>query len=498
MSRTRTTAWNLVFHYASFLLVVVSGIVMVPLYLAHIPASLYGGWLAASNVLMWITVVDPGISTIVMQRVATAYGARDSNAIYALSSGGILLAAASGLLVIVAGELVAPRVAEWVRLSDDASRGALKEAFLIAVCGSALTVTSYTFTAIGQGLQSTFGVGIVFLVASIASLVSTAWLVLRGYGLSAIAVGFVIRGAMLLLGNAIYLYWRFRWEFGGFQFSANKVRELFSVSRFQLLSQAGNVIGNQIESIVVARAFGPEVVTTFVLSKRGPDTLRMIAERPSVAFMPAIAHVRGAGDLSTARNALARLTRYVVWVSGLLMGGFAAFNDDFVRLWVGSQFFVGHGVNAIFCGGVFVLALSRSFSNYYQALGGLKESNIAIFLESVLCMGFMLVGATYFGLAGVALAPIVAASAISGWYFPKRVGRLLGVERAEALALLREMVVVTIIAVIIAAGAALLRPDGWMAFSLQVVSFSCLYAIALFIFSEGVRSECRAVLRIAP
>ena len=50
---------------------------MVPLYLKYIPVELYGAWLATGNIVNWLLVVDPGISTVVMQRVGKSYGADD-------------------------------------------------------------------------------------------------------------------------------------------------------------------------------------------------------------------------------------------------------------------------------------------------------------------------------------------------------------------------------------------------------------------------------------
>jgi hypothetical protein len=82
VSRKKSTFWNLVFSYSTILYGICSGLLLVPLYLEHIPIDLYGAWLASGNVLTWLTVIDPGISTVVTQRVGKSFGANKLEAVF--------------------------------------------------------------------------------------------------------------------------------------------------------------------------------------------------------------------------------------------------------------------------------------------------------------------------------------------------------------------------------------------------------------------------------
>ena len=75
INRTRTTSWNLFFHYVAIGMMFLNGVVLVPLYLARIPLETYGYWMATGNILAWLSLVDPGFSAIIHQREATSYGA---------------------------------------------------------------------------------------------------------------------------------------------------------------------------------------------------------------------------------------------------------------------------------------------------------------------------------------------------------------------------------------------------------------------------------------
>ena len=76
-SRSTTAKWNLFFQYASIALSIISGVVLVPLHLKFISVDLYGAWVGTGSVLIWITLIDPGLSQVLMQQVAVAYGKKD-------------------------------------------------------------------------------------------------------------------------------------------------------------------------------------------------------------------------------------------------------------------------------------------------------------------------------------------------------------------------------------------------------------------------------------
>ena len=59
----------------------ITGIIMVPLYLRFIPFEVYGAWLASGNMLAWLSTIDPGLTLVLQQRIAAAYGNQDFKAI---------------------------------------------------------------------------------------------------------------------------------------------------------------------------------------------------------------------------------------------------------------------------------------------------------------------------------------------------------------------------------------------------------------------------------
>lgn len=496
-SRSRAAKWNLFFHYVSIGLVLVSGTVLIPLYLQYIPLGTYGAWLATGNILAWLTVIDPGLSTVLQQRASAAYGKRDVVELGALLTGGVLLSGIVALLVLVVGLVSSHFLIAWLNLSTTPDIDIVEQAFVLAAIGSALMIFSYGLTAFNQGLQSSLGIGLVFVITMIGSLVLTVFLLYQGVGLLALPFGLIVRGAGFTVGNAGYLLWRTWGEKFQFRVSLRGVGTLAKLTSYTFLGRGAGVIASNMDAFVLTRYLGPEVAPIFVLTRKAPDMSRMFVERPAVAFMPAVAHLAGSGDLDRARAVLLRLVRLTLWLLGLIAAGVLVFNRDFVALWVGADLFAGPFVNVVIVLALVVYVLVNGLSSLCFALGNIKGNSLASVAQGLLSVPLIIVGAKYWGMNGAALAPLVAMLATTAWYYPRIFSRLLELERADISAIAREAVNVLAAATIVIAAFVWVTLTTWVAFILTTMTFAILYALILGLLSQPFRDEMLGFLRYA-
>lgn len=496
-SRSRTTKWNLFFHYASIGLVLISGILLVPLYLHYIPLDLYGAWLATGNILAWLTVVDPGLSTVIQQRTGVAYGKGDTTQLSDLLTSGLLLSGLVALLVLIVGLVSSRFLAEWLNLGATIDVHLVEQAFVLAAVGSALMIFSYGLTAFNQGLQSSLGIGLVFVVVMVISLALTVVLLYQGVGLLALPIGLIVRGIGLSVGNAGYLFWRSWSEKLTYRFSATGIRTLTRLSSYTFLSRVSGAVAGNMDAFVLTRYLGPEVAPVFVLTRKAPDMSRMFLERPAVAFMPAVSSLVGTGEMERAKVVLLRLLRLSLWLLGLIAAGFIVFNRDFVSLWVGADLFAGSAVNVILVLALVVTVLVNGLSNLCFSLVNIKGNSLASIAQGLLSVPLIIIGAKYWGMIGVALAPLVAMLATTAWYYPKAFSRLLSLERSDINAIAREAVKVLASAIIVVAAFIWATLTTWIAFLLTVAVFAILYALILGALSQPFRAEMFGFLKQA-
>lgn len=491
VNRTRTTQWNLFFHFVSIALMMVSGILLVPLYLHFIPLELYGAWLATGNVLMWLIAVDPGLSAILQQRVGTAYGQKDFPSIQGAVSAGLLLSACAVLLLVFLGSIVASHIPSWLNLSSGVDHKVLVQAFWIAVLGSSLQLFSYSITAINQGLQSSLGIGIIYVIVHVLDIALILILIFSDFGLMAIAYSALFRGVSMTLGNACYLGWRLVKENISFSFSPKKIPELVNLMSFTFFAQASGTIANNMDAFVIARFLGAEVVPVLVLTRKAIEICRTIVSRPTMAMLPALSHLVGEGDIDRAKLVLIRLVNLMIWVLLLVTSGLIVFNESFVRFWVGSHLFVGAAINVLLCVGLLLGIVILSLSNLCVALGNIKGTSLATLAQSAIFVLLIIPGVRCFGLVGVALVPLIAMLLVGAWYFPRTFSTMLKITFEERTLILRESLYSAISAVTATCIFLLFKVGSLIEFAMFVVLFVFAYATILLWLSVAFRAECK-------
>lgn len=495
MSRTRTTRWNLFFHYISIALMMVSGVLLVPLYLQHIPLKLYGAWLATGNVLLWLTAIDPGLSAILQQRVASAYGKADTHAVGSFISSGLIVSAAISCFLVLVGYVLSEYIPSLLNLSSDVDHKILVQAFWIAIIGSSLQLFSYAVTSINQGLQSSLGIGLVYVIVHLLDILLILVLIYCGYGLMSLAFSALFRGVGMVAGNMWYLMRRIAKEKISIQCSQDKLRELLSLMPFTFFAQISGSVGNNIDAFVTARFLGTDLVPVLVLTRKAFDICRMIISRPALAITPALSHLVGEGGNDKARQVLIRLVFMMTWLLALVVGGLLILNGEFVQFWVGSELYAGSSINALLCLGLVLAIVTTSLSNLCVALGDIKGSSLATLVQGALFIVLVFVGAKYGGLGGVVSAPLVAVLITGIWYFPRSFARLLMLTRTDVLLMGGELLRSVFAATLTATAISFMAVSSLVVFVLQAILLSVLYGVILALLSHAFRAECSGVFR---
>ena len=493
--RTHTTKWNLLFQYSSIALAMTSGVLMVPLYLNYIPSDIYGAWLATGNILAWITSIDPGLAGVLQQKIAVAYGKQDYKSIHSLISAGGMISIVIALTIYILGITASYFLASWLNLSPSIDIKLITSAFNVAVSGSALMIMSYSIVSICQGLQSSLGIGLIFVTVNILSIVLSIILLYQGFGVFAIAISLVFRGLGTSLGFGTYLVWRLSSEEIGFVFRLNELHSLLKLISYSFLSRFGSIVTNNIDSFIAARFIGVEAVAPLSFTKRIPEISKPFLERPVIAFMPSISHLIGAGEIDKARDVLLRLLRYVSWGLGLVTAGFFSFNQDFIRLWIGEKFFAGHDINFFVCMGLVISVISSCFGNLCFSMGNIKGNSFISFIQSILYVPLVVFGTIHFGLIGVVAAPVISTLLTSFWYFPMSFMKIMKIPIDSQKIIFWDFSKVAVITILLTSIFSTIEIFNWTSFVLYTVAFGTSYCLLLGLIAKEFRSELKIVLK---
>ncbi|SHG28724.1 Membrane protein involved in the export of O-antigen and teichoic acid [Flavobacterium fluvii] len=495
-SRKKTTKINLFFQYYAFIYSIILGIFLVPLYLKYISLEIYGGWLATGNIVAWLTVIDPGISDVLRQQAGKAYGADEKQKLNGLLGSGTLLSLIVSILVLIIGLVLTNYIVDLISIRDINSIIVLKNAFVLAVVGTSLMIFSYGFISFNQGILSSMGVGVIFVVGTVISLIVNITLLMYGYGVYSIPIAQIFFALILIFGNIAYIFWRYIDESLKFRFSISGFLDLTKLTGYNVFGRLGSVMSTQIDTLLVARYLGAEIAPILSFTKKGPELSRMFIDRNVIAMQPAVTNAWESGEYDKVRINTSRLYFIIIWVLGLIFTNFIIFNKYFVSLWVGKNLFAGNTVNVIISINIILAVLVNMSSNILFALGKIKQTSKINFVQSILTVITLFIGVKYFGLYGLVLAQVLSTLVFSAWYFPYKTFKIINYNKDTLIKLVKEIVIVfsiTIGCIIVAAKLGALT--NWIVFFTYVIVVVLIYLLLLSILSKAFRREISGILK---
>ncbi len=497
-SRRASTLINLAFHYSAIGLVIVQGIVLVPLYVGRIPVALYGAWLATGNVLTWIELIDPGLSDILRQRVALAYGRDDAAAVGRNIGTGLVL---SGILSLVPLTLwpLAGHLATFVHL--DVGGDVLARSFRLGLVSSTFTLLSYSVASANLGLQLTLAAGLVYTVATVVGLGVSVAALLSDVGLVSLPLGMLTRSMILFFGNAVTCaVWCRRHLPERPRFSRDEVRQIFGLSIYTFVSRLGTTLVDRADALLTARLLSPAATVTLVLTGRAFEPVRNAAVSISSALMPGLSHLSGEGDLRRVTEVAMLVARVTAWVAALGVGSIIALNANFVRLWVGDRIYGGSALTVALAVSVALSVMSAGLSRLIYALGGIRQSAKATLVEAAIKLPLQIALMRVVGLIGVPIAGVTAVLLVSGWYLPRVTARLLQQPFSVQLRLWGENLLRLAVTVALGIGCRgvvgrLHLARTWPSFVATAAVVGALLVVVTYAGDPGLRAALRSVRR---
>jgi O-antigen/teichoic acid export membrane protein len=487
--RRRAAATNLVFNYIGTCLTIVKGIVFVPLYLKHFDLATYGAWLASANVIGLLGMLDVGLNVVFSQRLADAFGRRDFPKFALVAGSGSLLFAVTFLTFSCLGLFLTPWVPHWVH-ADDSQVRALSTTFALTAFGTALTVAQSNIFAISYAWQRTRFVGITRLCMQSAELIAITTMLFTGHGVVSLGIGSLASGTtgftLATIGTAVAWH---AMRLPRPVFERTEAVSIFLASVPAFASRlAGSVLGN-VETAFVAAFAGPAAAAIYGLTDRifriGAQVVNPIAG----SVFSGLAHFVGEhGD----RRALPILEDvFTLWslAAAVALAPLLGINRNFVSVWVGPDKLGGLGFNIALCASAILTSRMFLMNTIVCAFGEIARASWGTLAELAVRVPMMLLGLRLLGPVGIPLAIIVGTSALNVWWFPRLVGRRVGLSYLEALRAQASGTPAVLVSFLIgvAAALALPRPTVWAAFFVEAACVESVAIASAFLCSRAIR-----------
>jgi len=407
-SRRRSSMIVIAGTQTMVLLSIINNLVLMPVYLRYIDDAMLGSWMALIGAAAFIGLADFGVGSLLTQRTATLLGGNESEGLAKTIVSGLTALVGLATAAFALFFVIAPFVPQLLGFKSVGAEQ-LTLAFRLACLNGALMLVLCGVGAILLGVQRPKVYMFSMVLAQIVCMAVTLGLLYVNAGIIALPIGMlsgtitafavtVTDLVVIVRSESIRAHLKF--DARVFKYLLKSSSALFTAKIFKLAS-------TQCLGLLVAFVVGASYVVIFEITRKAALMVVDIGTKVIASIFPGLAHLSGADELEKFHH-IGRLTVRLVLFFGLIgAGGILLLNHEFVRLWVGDQYYGGAVLTGLICLHALFQLLNALTYNIIFAKGLIRPVIWASFWEAALQIALSVPFGRMWGLSGIVVASII-------------------------------------------------------------------------------------------
>ncbi len=327
MSRTRRILGGTAVAYLHQATIVLVGLWLTPFLLRHLGQQQLGLWLVLGQLLGYLLLMDLGVIAILPREVAFASGQGEQGP-------SLIASLLARVRQIVRWQVLALSVLSlllWWFLP--AQWTTLKWPLAIVLVSFVTLYPARVDTAALQGAQELTFLAAAQMVGWLASTLTTIVLVMAGWGIYALVLGWA---AQMAIPSVVAVY-KVRTRFRAIQApgEAPPVGAYFKRSMWVSVSQISQVLLNGSDVLILGKLLGAAAVVPYACTGK---LVTVFGNHPQLlmhAAQPALSELRGSASSERLGTTTTALTQVMLMMSGAIAIMILPVNRFFVSWWVG-------------------------------------------------------------------------------------------------------------------------------------------------------------------
>lgn len=418
MSRNRNYLKGLSTGYAATFATILVGLWLTPFTLRFLDREEYAIFALASDLLMWLGLLDIGITAGLNVQAAQLTWKPDNDRLNRLASTAFFTQNVIVLVVLVVGGAMALGFPHFFPVREDLHRTTSTLMGMLVVV-SAIGFSTKTFSALLVANQQIHIDNLLKLVLLAIRTVLTVVLLKKGWGLYSLAAA-SLTATLVTSGMAV---WRTRRLLPGLQIrralaSWDVLKSLGGLGIWFSLGGLAGLLITSFDRVVAAKLISVETVTTLSLTGRVYALFAGLLDQITNTARPMLGQLLGQHKLAEAQRVYSHLFRLSTGAAVVVALSLWAGNEPFVTQWVGGQNFGGALLSL-------ALALNFIVNSWVLPNRAVLSSALVVrpqalsrIIEAVLNLGLSVLLGHYFGLIGIVLGTAIAGLLTSIWYLP--------------------------------------------------------------------------------
>lgn len=318
--------------YTSLLLSVGISLLLTPILLHRLGAADYGLWVTLILAGSYLGLLDSGVSTAAVQRVAAATATGDMREVSTTLATARLFFRLTALVAVVISLVVVPEVGTIFSLSQSSVHAARLAIPLIGLLTAVQFLNSVPTAGLFGGGRSDL-LSLIGLVSSVAVQLAQIAVVVIGGGLAALAG--------VALGGAVISYvWSRITQRRVFPYERSKpsravMRQLISHGGRNMVVGLGGSLSYGIDSLIIATVLPIQRVAPYDIAMSTASFTRSLATAGTNVLLPTYAHTDASGDQDRQFRLFAAAVSASLVITVPIYVALVAFGEPLLRLWLG-------------------------------------------------------------------------------------------------------------------------------------------------------------------
>lgn len=423
MSRTRNSAWNLAAGIVYSVASAAAGLIAAPLLLRWLGAERLGASTALADWFGYLALFELGIGGAMMASLARRVGLGDRAAVTRMLAVGL-----RSYRWVAFAQLGAGVALVWA-LPSLISRTQLSSSELRTAGAAALGVFAFTpllvFRALSEARQRGYRNWLLLTLQALTSTGLCLFAAGKGWGL----LGQSVALSVAQLPTLFVLARDGRRAYGEVWAEPERADrdELRALSWPTLAHGLTDRVGLLSDNVLIAWIMGPRAVVVLVFTQQLAAMAQSQLKGFGAATWAGLSELHARGDTARFHIRLLELTGIVSGLSLAVLTPIAAFNQSFVRLWVGDDAFAGEMVTVFGCFNALLWALYALWGWALLGTGQIRRwVPFAMAATAVNVIGSVM-WTVRLGLVGPLLGTTTGLLVVTSWALPLTLHRAFGI-----------------------------------------------------------------------
>lgn len=408
MARRRNAILTALFGYGQSTIGMALGLLVTRVVLRLLGQDTWGLWVASGALLSYAGLADLGVLGVLPWIIADADGRKDAPHIRAALSHALVFAALAAAGFVLIASILWNFFPALLHLSEQ-DRTALRGPVFVVIALTAVTFPMRLFAALLTGLQDATFLGFTGLVQVIAGPALTVTLAWSGCGLYALAIGSSAPPVAIALASMV----RARMRFGHLVTSwprpgGTLMRSLAVDGMGTWLGAIGFQLAASADAIILASVGLRGMIAPFAITTRLPLTLMQFGWILPDAALVGLAQLGGEAGRERVREVVLAILRLNLILAGAVASAVLASNAGFVRIWVGSDLYLGNRVNCLLAINVVLMTAIHGLVSVACVFGKRMTVGVVFVVNGVVHIVLASFLGRHIGVVGVASATLLS------------------------------------------------------------------------------------------